>query len=355
MTTRWVMRPSVSSVVLLASALVVVSDALTISALSRAVSHACEPLEQWPEPEDVAKLCADASAICSTSSASISAPGDQAFVVPPQGEFDFSTLASFDDRFRVVEAPAYEGDVQAMQTLGLLFFGGIGGVPCADERFSAQWHAAAAARGNIDAMATLGGCIRSGVGAEQHEETGLRLIQAAASVGSPVGLVKLGILYDEGASGLAQDSWAAAQCFERGAADGLSALALFNHGWALVHGIGRARDVDEGLRQWDAAAKKAPDDGSEEAAFFLYDERSVMSAAQVKNYRPGSRLRLAASLGYEKAVKELRRRESLREISQIYSEAGGGGAKAQRERFIRNDKARAYTSKELCGEAYLDP
>ena len=104
-----------------------------------------------------------------------------------------------------------------------------------------------------------------------------------------------------------------------------------------------------------AAASLAPDDGSEEAAYFLYEERLAMSETQVDVYRPGAKLRLAASLGYEKAVKELRRREKRREIAQVYSAAApAGGGKKAKGRFIRNDKARAYTAKERRGDALLD-
>lgn len=228
---------------------------------------------------------------------------------------------------------------------GLLLYTGVGGAP-RDERASAQWHAAAAAQGNVDGLATLGGCIRRGVGAEQNEAVGVRLIEAAASAGSAVGLTKLGALHDEGASGYQADSWRAAQCYERVAEQG-SALGLFNHGWALVHGIGTARDVERGLEAWWAAMALAPDDGAEEAAFFLYDERSCMSDEQVARYRPGKCLRLSAALGYDKAVKELRRREQKRQLTDLL------GGKDRGERFIRNDKARAWTAKEERGEQYL--
>ena len=319
----------------------------SLTSLSHTVVKACSALDSFPEPEEVAFACAEAIAVEGAGKADAVAEA-----IPPQGEYDFSDaeLQSWDERYAVLEAPAYEGDSRAMQSLGLLYYGGIGGVPSADERFSAQWHAASAARGNLDALATLGGCIRRGVGAEQHEVLGVELVRAAAAAGSPVGLTKLGNLHDDGASGLAQDSWAAAQCFARAAEPGTSALGLFAHGWSLVYGIGSPRDVENGFAAWAAAAALAPDDGSEEAAFFLYDERSAMSAAQVKKYRPGAHLRLAASLGYETAVRELRRREKARELADIYTD----GLKQKKERFIRNDKARAYTAREERGEAFLD-
>ena len=178
----------------------------------------------------------------------------------------------------------------------------------------------------------------------------MSLIEAAAAAGSPVGLTELGVLYDEGASGLAQDSWRACQLFEQAAAT-KSALGLFNHGWSLFHGIGTSRDVEAGLESWAAAVAFAPDDGSEEAAYFLYDERKCMSEAQVAKYRPGKCLKLSAALGYEKAVRELRRRERNREASAVYKQQR---RKSGQAKFVRNDKARAWTQREERGEAFLE-
>jgi len=50
------------------------------------------------------------------------------------------------------------------------------------------------------ALATLGGCVRRGVGAELDEAAGLDIITACAAAGSPVGLVKLGVCHEDGAA-----------------------------------------------------------------------------------------------------------------------------------------------------------
>ena len=376
--------------------------AMSLPRLAAAISQACIPLGEWPEPEDAAAACAEAISSGFALSESLSKEEP-----PPQGELFFGDVPN-DERLSIAEPLAHAGDSQAMQSLGLLLFGGMGGAPC-DARLSAQWHAAAVAKGNVDALATLGGCVRRGVGAEQSERQGLGLIEAAASAGSPVGLVKLGVLYDEGASGLAQDSWKACQLFEQAAATG-SALGLFNHGFALFHGIGtavrdqqsisfipasripppciaraargicparlllqhssrgatapvfcsaclvsrfgpRQRDVERGLALWAEAIARAPDDGAEEAAFCLYDERAALSEEQRARYRPGVCLKLAAELGFEPAVAELKRRRRNRAAKAVYSQSRRAeGA----ERFVRNDKARAWTQKEERGEAFLE-
>ena len=301
----------------------------------------------WLEPEDAAEACAKAIAALSFSPELSTCP------LLPQGELSFAPSVSRANRFAVAESLAYEGDARAMQTLGLLHYAGVGGASKCD-RASAQWHAAAAAQGNVDALATLGGCVRRGVGADQHETVGLCLIEAAAAVGAPVGLVKLGVLHDEGESGKQQDSWLAAQHFEAAAAQG-SALGLFHHGWALINGIGVRRDVESGFEAWARACACAPDDGAEEAAFHLYEARGKMNENQVAVYRPGKCLRLAADLGFDDAVRELRRREKNRKAREIYG-ASASKRKPGQDKFIRGDiqKARSWTKREARGEAFLD-
>lgn len=180
-------------------------------------------------------------------------------------------------------------------------------------------------------------------------QRGLQLIEAAAAAGSAVGLTKLGVLYDEGASELtggASDPWRAAKHFEAAAATG-SALGLFNHGWALVHGIGTGRDVVQGLDLWREAAALAPEDGSEEAAYYLYEERHLMSDELAAAVRPARCLRLAAALGFDKAVQRLRRAERRRAMGPLTKERSGEG------RFVRDDKARSLTAAELRGSDFF--
>lgn len=101
------------------------------------------------------------------------------------GPTDFAT------RGVPVRKAALEGDTRAQHSLGLLHWGGYGGVVQSDA-LSAKWHAAAAAGGNWDAVAVLGGCLRKGVGVSQDEVLGIRLIHQSAAAGSPAGLIKKG-------------------------------------------------------------------------------------------------------------------------------------------------------------------
>ena len=105
------------------------------------------------------------------------------------------------------------------------------------------------------------------------------------------------------------------------------------------------------MRAWRAAADRAPDDGSEEAAYHLYQEQRHLPPAIRKELRPDSALRLAAALAFEPAATALRRRlsrEAARRKSERRRQAREGGA-GKKEKFIRNDKARTMTNREVRG------
>ena len=151
------------------------------------------PKDEWLEPEDAAFAVARAlSAISLPAAEGDATEGDATEgdapplpplpPLPPQGEFVFSTDVHA-DRYAEAEEAAFAGDARAQHTLGLLLFGGVGGCE-PDARHSAYWHTAAAAQGNLDALATLGGCVRRGetAGVAQDETVGVALITAAAEV-----------------------------------------------------------------------------------------------------------------------------------------------------------------------------
>mmetsp|Transcript_27471 Transcript_27471/g.85952 ORF Transcript_27471/g.85952 Transcript_27471/m.85952 type:complete len:480 (-) Transcript_27471:120-1559(-) len=297
----------------------------------------------------------------------------------PQGEFRFapaSTAATMrlatEERYSAVADAAHGGDGTAQHTLGLLHYSGVGGAQ-RDERESAYWHAAAAVAGNVEALATLGGCVRRGVGAELDEAAGLDIITACAAAGSPVGLVKLGVCHEDGdLPGKPADAQRAAALFESAASVWVggeppseseseseasppprrrSALALFQHGFAQVYGIGTRRDVEAGAAAWLSAAKLAPDDGAEEAAWGLYSEQGSLSPALRRRVHPDRCLRLSAALEYAPAVAELARRG---ERTGQRDEAAEG--ERRRKRFTRQElsKARSWTGRDERAEAYLE-
>ncbi|KAJ1487541.1 hypothetical protein T484DRAFT_1888900 [Baffinella frigidus] len=224
------------------------------------------------------------------------------FPVPcPQGEYDFGLdFTAFGARAaRAAEAAhAPRFDATAQHSLGLLLHLGVGGCD-ADAFASARWHAAAAAQGHLDALATLGGCVRKGGGCGRDEVVGVALIEACARADVPVGLNKLGGLWESGDHYGYADCARAFKCFEKAAEAG-SALGLFNVGHALFYGIGVAPDAQRAAECWRAAAARAPDDGAEEAAFELYRHSLGEDTRGM--------LRLAAALEHPSAVEEEARR-----------------------------------------------
>lgn len=345
-----VTRSMCSSFVLLSVSTVVVParPPLPLALGMRDACAAAFGVNSRPEPEEAAAVaCAVIAALHTATSSSVV---ERPEALPKQGEYIFSADTPFAGRFACIEPFALAGDPLAAQTLGLLLFSGVGGCS-SDLRASAKWHAASAAQGNLDALAVLGGCIRRGSGVEQDEAMGRAIIEATAAAGSPVGLCKLGVMLDEGQCGMTQDSWAAARCFEAAAAQA-SALGQFNWGWALVHGIGVRRDVRRGIEQWVQAMKQAPLDGSEEAAFYLYEERSkIDDPALYDAIRPTACLRLAASLELDLAIERLARAEERRKTKQVV-EAFRKPRKGPR--FTRDDKARQWTAKDQRAAEFLD-
>ena len=279
--------------------------------LSRVIVDACSSLptneDGAPSPEVAAQSAAAAiAAIPQMDSTTVTDMMRSS--MPPQGEF--RSGVPFGQRYAAAYVARQDG--AALQTLGLLTYQGVGGAT-QDDRASALWHAAAARQGNLDGLAVLGGCVRNGVGAEWDEATGLALIRAAAAVGTPSGLNKLGVLHEGTLPSGDVDEELAARLFERSAAAG-SALGLFYHGWALIHGVGVAMDVEGGLAAYRASAKLAPDDGAEEAAFQLWEAHATMEARRTKRRRgeipPDRWLRLAAAMEHTAATEALARWEA---------------------------------------------
>lgn len=209
------------------------------------------------------------------------------------------------------------GDARAAHSLALLLYGGVGGAPLggglgggseASLRASARWHACAAALGNLDALATLGGIVRSGRGAgTQDKHLGVAIIEACAALEVPTGLNKLGVLLGDGFEEyVCRDVFASAECFEAAAGARASlgyehgegqALGRLNLGYALFNGTGTIRDRRAACDQWRMAAAMAPHDGAEDAAYCLYEE--LLHSDKDEAY---AFLELAADLGDQRAL-----------------------------------------------------
>ena len=218
-----------------------------------------------------------------------------------QGEMSLPSSIPLSQRFSYFEQQSLKGDPRAQHSIGLLLWNGFTSsteqTPI-DPEASARWHAAAAVQGNLDALAVFGGCLRTGTGVGKYKSIalGLRCIEYSASIGNPSGVNKKGAMMES------NDDYFGAmrlyrECYED-ESKRTNALLLFNLGYCLIHGEGVDHDVDEGEKLWRDAVALAPEEGSEEAAWFLYQQYSERGdVVKARQY-----LDIAADLGLEDAV-----------------------------------------------------
>ena len=220
-----------------------------------------------------------------------------------QGEMSLPSSVPISQRYSHFMQHARKGDPRAQHSVGLLLWNGFAASETMDAMISpeasAKWHAAAAVQGNVDAVAVLGGCLRtgSGVGACKNIAFGLRCIEYAASVGNPSGVNKKAAMMES------NDDFLGAmrlyrECYDDELTKRMNALLLFNLGYCLVHGDGNdCNDVEAGEQLWRVAVNMAPEEGSEEAAWFLYQQ----FAARDDENMARKFLTVAADLGHQDA------------------------------------------------------
>ena len=219
-------------------------------------------------------------------------------VDPLQGEMPLPTNVPITERYAYFlgEASTRHGDARAQHSVGLLLWNGFGNVDI-DPEASARWHAAAAVQGNVDALAVFGGCLRSDTGVRKNKNIalGLQCIEFAASIGNPSGVNKKAAMLES------NDDWfSAASLYEYHYNDEASrknALLLFNWGYCLVNGNGVQQDIQSGEKIWKEAVDMTPDEGSEEAAYFLYEQYARDDVGEARKW-----LEISAELGYQEAI-----------------------------------------------------
>jgi TPR repeat protein len=163
-----------------------------------------------------------------------------------------------------------------------------------DAVLSAKFHSAAALQHHLDGIAIMGGIIRTGTGIPKkfkNIELGIQIIDYCASVGNPAGINKKAALLEK------EDNYVdAVQLYENSILNGrINALLLFNLGWCLINGRNEnnKKDSIRGIQLWKDAVALAPDQGSEEAAWFLYKEYERDDPKEAKHWYD-----IAIDLGY---------------------------------------------------------
>ncbi len=220
-----------------------------------------------------------------------------------EGEAKLPNDVPFAERGAYFRSEALRGCPKAQHSYGLLLWSGFGGVEQNPEE-SARFHAAAAIQNHLDGMAVFGGCLRTGTGIPKKKKSkkkptrsttnavalGLEAIDFCASVQNPSGVNKQAALLESNGN-----DFKAVELYEDCWKNGKgNALLLFNLGWCLVNGQGVERiDRTRGIDLWKEATKLAPDEGSEEAAWNLYQEYVRDDPIEARRW-----LDLAEDLGY---------------------------------------------------------
>lgn len=219
-----------------------------------------------------------------------------------EGEAKLPNDVPVSERGEYFRSEALRGCPKAQHSYGLLLWSGFAGVEQSPED-SARFHAAAACQHHLDGMAVFGGCMRTGTGIKKKDNNsnkpkrtintvalGLKAIDFCASVGNPTGVNKqAALLESNGDDSRAVELYEL--CWKNGRAN---ALLLFNLGWCLVNGRGVGRvDRARGVSLWKEAVEMAPDEGSEEAAWSLYQEYDRDDPKEAQRW-----LDLSEELGY---------------------------------------------------------
>ena len=212
-----------------------------------------------------------------------------------EGEAELPRSVPYRKRAEYFRKEANKGCPNAQHSLGLLLWSGFGGANRNPEE-SAKYHAAAARQNHLDGMAVLGGCLRTGTGIKRNETLGLKLIHFCAFQGNPTGINKKAALLES-----IDDEYGALELYRNCHNESrINALLLFNLGWCLYNGQGTDdKHVKKGMQLWKDAAGMAPDEGSEEACWYLYED------LKRENPKDGEIwLDLAVELGLEDAIAE---------------------------------------------------
>lgn len=215
-----------------------------------------------------------------------------------EGEAELPSHISFAERGDYFRKEALRGCPRAQHSYGLMLWSGFGGVTQNAEE-SAKFHAAAASQYHLDGMAVFGGCLRTGTGLPKKKKKkpktnrvalGLKAIDFCASVGNPTGVNKQAALLESNGNDFqAMELYEACLKSSR-----VNALLLFNLGWSCVNGLGVEKaDRDRGISLWKEATDMAPDEGSEEAAWYLYQEYARDDPKEAQRW-----LDLSKELGY---------------------------------------------------------
>jgi TPR repeat protein len=149
---------------------------------------------------------------------------------------------------------AEQGDVRALNNLGLLWARGVG-VPAPDYQEAMRWWKEAAKRGYSLSMNNLGLLYANGHGVPQDYAQALKWWEMSAETGDAWAMNSIGDLYENG-HGVERDYAQAREWYER-AAQGGDGLAMYNLGSMYENGRGVEVDSQRAMSWYELASDKA--------------------------------------------------------------------------------------------------
>jgi TPR repeat protein len=148
---------------------------------------------------------------------------------------------------------AGQGDVRALNNLGLLWARGVG-VPAPDFKEAMRWWKEAARRGYTVSMNNLGLLYANGHGVEQDYAQALKWWEMSAENGDAWAMNSIGDLYENG-HGVERDYGQAREWYER-AAEGGDGLAMYNLGSMYENGRGVGADLQRAISWYQLSSDK---------------------------------------------------------------------------------------------------
>jgi len=148
---------------------------------------------------------------------------------------------------------AGQGDVRALNNLGLLWARGVG-VPAADFKEAMRWWKEAAKRGYTLSMNNLGLLYANGHGVEQDYAQALKWWEMSAENGDAWAMNSIGDLYENG-HGVERDYGQAREWYQRAAEAG-DGLAMYNLGSMYENGRGVDADLQRAMSWYELSCDK---------------------------------------------------------------------------------------------------
>jgi TPR repeat protein len=148
---------------------------------------------------------------------------------------------------------AEQGDVRALNNLGLLWARGVG-VPAPDFNEAMRWWKEAAKRGYALSMNNLGLLYANGHGVKQDYAQALKWWEMSAERGDAWAMNSIGDLYENGL-GVGRDYAQARDWYERAAQAG-DGLAMYNLGSMYENGRGVQADFRRAITWYELSADK---------------------------------------------------------------------------------------------------